>query len=44
MSEALVSVIKEYPGWTMFCIVMMVFALADGTNKLLINIGRRKRE
>lgn len=28
MSEALANVIKEYPGWTMFCIVMVALAIA----------------
>lgn len=28
MTEALASVIKTYPGWTMFCFVIITLAIA----------------
>jgi len=28
IAEAIESVIRTYPGWTMFCIVILVFAIA----------------
>lgn len=29
LKDAVVEVIREYPGWTMFCIVIIVLAIAE---------------
>ncbi len=43
MSEALTQVIRMYPGWTMFCIVIAVICVASGVEGFLLNLARRRK-
>lgn len=44
MSEAIVEVIKTYPGWTMFCIIVIVLSIANGVESFLDNISKRNKK
>jgi hypothetical protein len=44
MSQAIVDAIHQYPGWTMFCVVVLVLGIASGVESFLINVGKRGKK
>lgn len=43
MSDAIVDAIRQYPGWTMFCLVIGFLAVSSGFGAMLSNIGKRRK-
>lgn len=41
MSQAISDVIHQYPGWTMFCVVVAVICIASGIEGFLLNVSKR---
>jgi len=44
MTQAIVDAIHQYPGWTMFCVVILVISIASGVESFLINVGKRSKK
>jgi hypothetical protein len=42
MTQAIVDVIKQYPGWTMVCIVFLTWSVATGIENFLTHVGRKR--